>query len=92
MEVFFYLLGRLLYYLLSAVQLFMLIRAVLSWFPGEPGGVLVNFLYAVTETVIAPVRFLLERFRVVRESPIDLSFFATFLLLSLMQIILQTAL
>ena len=89
MEIFFYLLARLFYYLIGAVEICLLIRAVLSWFPGEFEGAFIDFLYTVTETVVAPMRFLLERFESVRQSPIDLSFFATVLVLSFVQIGLQ---
>ena len=85
METFFYLLARLFYYLIGAVEICLLIRAVLSWFQGA----FIDFLYTVTETVVAPMRFLLERFETVRQSPIDLSFFATVLVLSFVQIGLQ---
>ena len=54
MEIFFYLLARLFYYLIGAIEICLLIRAVLSWFPGEFEGALINFLYTVTEAVAAP--------------------------------------
>ena len=71
--------------ILEAVQLCMFITAILSWFPpsGEEGPIR-RFLNTVTEFFVAPVRSFLERFEFVRRSPIDLSFFATFILLSLL--------
>lgn len=45
--------------LLFAYLLVLFVRIVLSWFPLEPGGTMAtvhNFLYAVTEPVLAPVR------------------------------------
>lgn len=75
---------RTLLLLIEALQLLMLVRAVMSWFPpssGRPGPIRA-FVTGVTEMVIAPVRLLLDRFDFVRRSPIDIAFLVTFLLLS----------
>ncbi len=73
---------------LSALQLLMFIRAILSWLPIDDDHAFVIFVYNITEIVIFPVRTILERSETVASMPIDLSFFVTFILLS----ILQTAL
>lgn len=62
----------------------MFVRAVLSWFPSNGEGVLDNFVFALTEPFIVPVRALLERIEWVRNAPIDVSFFITFLIISLL--------
>lgn len=69
----------------DALQIMMLIRAFLSWFPPSDGngGPIRNFIYVVTETFIAPVRAFLERYDWARRSPLDISFLVTYLLLSL---------
>lgn len=69
----------------DALQLLMLVRAVLSWFPPSDGkgGPVRNFIYVVTETFIAPVRSFLDRYDWARRSPLDISFLVTYLLLSL---------
>ena len=68
--------------LILALQMAMFIRAIFSWFPmGE--NKFTDFLYAVTEPVILPVRMLFERLGWFQNIPIDISFFVTFLLLSL---------
>ena len=79
-------LGRTLFLLCEAVQLLMLVRAVMSWFPPADGrgGPIRNFIYGLTEIFVAPVRALLDRFEWARRSPIDISFLITFLLLSLL--------
>lgn len=79
-------LGRTLFLLCEAVQLLMLVRAVMSWFPPADGrgGPIRNFIYALTEIFVMPVRALLDRFEWSRRSPIDISFLVTFLLLSLL--------
>ncbi len=73
---------------LSALQLLMFARAILSWLPIDEGSPLLTFLHAVTEPFILPVRAVLERFEFFASSPIDLSFFVTFLLLSFLQSLL----
>lgn len=71
-----------------ALEVMMFIRAVLSWLPVDDDSPVVNFVYMMTEPIIAPVRILLERFDFVRRLPIDLSFFVAFILLSVVQTLL----
>lgn len=68
--------------LILALQLAMFIRAIFSWFPMDENK-FTDFLYAVTEPVILPVRLLFERLGWFQNLPIDISFFVTFLILSL---------
>ena len=64
----------------------MLIRAILSLF--TDGGVILSFVYSITEPVIIPVRKVLEKFNVSSALPIDLSFLITYLLLSVLSTVL----
>ena len=73
--------------ILSVFQLAMLIRAIMSWFPGDSNKFEI-FLYAITEPLILPVRKLFERLNWFQELPIDVSFFVTYLLLSLLLVLL----
>jgi uncharacterized protein YggT (Ycf19 family) len=75
---------------IDAVQLCMFIHAILSWVAPTGGevGPFRGFINAVTDIVTYPVRLFLERFEWARRSPLDLSFFITFLLLSLLSTIL----
>jgi uncharacterized protein YggT (Ycf19 family) len=73
--------------ILSVFQLAMLIRAIMSWFPGDSNKFEV-FLYAITEPLILPVRKLFERLNWFQELPIDVSFFVTYLLLSIVLVLL----
>ena len=76
--------------LIVALEFAMFLRALLSWFmPGNDNAV-TEFLYTVTEPVIMPVRTVLERFEAIRNLPIDISFFATYLLLILVQYLLPS--
>ena len=64
-----------------ALQLLM--RAILSWMPMDEDNAVENFLYSVTEPVIMPVRSVIEHFGWFEGLPIDMSFFITFILLSI---------
>lgn len=85
----------LIYFLVSAVHLFLTIehllflaRAIISWLFMAEEGVIPNFLYAMTEPLILPVRALLDRFESIRDFPIDVPFLVTVLLMSLVQMML----
>jgi uncharacterized protein YggT (Ycf19 family) len=73
--------------ILSALQLAMLVRAILSWFPSAPDK-LESFLYAVTEPLIMPIRKLFEKLNWFQGMPIDMSFFATYLILTVLLLVL----
>ncbi len=73
---------------LGALQLLMFARAIISWLPIDEDSSIPAFLHAVTEPFILPVRAILDRFEFFASSPIDLSFFITFLLLSALQSLL----
>ena len=90
MTAFIYVVTKLVSVFLGAEQLLMMFRAVLSWLPVDEDSDISNFLFAMTEPVIYPVRMLLDRFEGLDEFPIDLSFIISFMLLSLVQMILPT--
>ena len=73
--------------LLSAVQLAMLVRAILSWFPMD-GNRFTDFLYGITEPFIYPVRMLFEKLNWFQNLPIDVSFMVTYLLLTVLIMLL----
>ena len=78
--------------LLSAMELCMLVRALLSWFPIRDDNPILRFVCMVTEPLIAPIRALFDRMGWFRNFPIDISFFAAFLLLSFVNGMLGAAL
>ncbi len=69
--------------LIGIIQILMLIRAVVSWLPGADG--LYDILCAVTEPIIYPVRALCDAVGLSFNLPIDIPFFLTFILLSLIE-------
>lgn len=87
----------LIYLLVSAVRFFLvieqllfLVRAILSWIFMDQEGKVMNFLYRVTEPLILPARVLLGRIDGMNEIPIDIPFFVTVILLSVVQLLLPT--
>ena len=83
MEAALYVMRTVAFYFLMALLAAMFVRAICSWLPfGE--NVIENIAYAVTEPFIIPVRFLLERIEWVKNAPLDVSFFVTFLIISLL--------
>ncbi len=83
-----YILQMTLSVLLGALELLMLGRAILSWLPIDEDNPLVRFLHTMTEPVIYPVRVFLERFDLFQGLPIDMSFFFTFILISILSMMI----
>ena len=73
--------------LLSAIQLAMLVRAILSWFPIDSNR-FIDFLYGITEPFIVPIRALFQRLNWFQSLPIDVSFMVAYLLLSIISMLL----
>ncbi len=73
---------------LDAVSLAMLIRMLLPLFRDAEGSKFYTFLGCITEPFIAPVRFLMVKFNLLQNSPIDWSFTVTYLVIALVQMLL----
>lgn len=87
MELFIFIVKAIADGILMAVQIALIVRAVMSWFPfGD--NVISDIAYAVTEPLIIPVRRVLERFEAVRNFPIDIAFFVTFMIVSILSTLL----
>ena len=67
---------------LAAIELCMLLRAILSFF-ADPESPLLSFCYAVTEPVILPFRVMLSRFESLDSIPLDIPFLVTYVVLAL---------
>ena len=68
--------------ILDILLLLMFLRAVISWFPDISETRFGDFLFTVTEWVISPVRQLFEVMGIDAPFVIDIPFFVTFILLS----------
>ena len=74
--------------LLYAMELFLIIRAIMSWFPGGIDNKIYDFLFYVTEPLVSFVRGIVVKFRALREFPIDLSYlFSYFLIWILLELL-----
>lgn len=73
--------------ILTVLQLAMLLRAILSWFPMEPNG-FTDFLFGITEPIIYPIRALFNRLNWFQNSPIDISFSVAYILLFVISMLL----
>ena len=58
-----------------ALDVFLIIRAVMSWFPDVSESRFGDFIYCVTEPLAGFVRNILYKFPIFRDSPIDFSVF-----------------
>ena len=81
----FYLLKTTVSVLISALEVAMLVRAILSWFDPMQEGRLSVFLLTVTEPVILPIRALCNKMHWFEGFPLDIPFLITALLLSFLQ-------
>ena len=68
--------------ILDILLLLMFLRAVISWFPDISETRFGDFLFTVTEWIISPVRQLFEVMGIDAPFVIDIPFFVTFILLS----------
>lgn len=87
MELFVELLEMAVLLFLELMGYVIVLRSLLSLFASEDSKVL-EFCYAVSEPVIAPVRLLLNRIPALEDSMIDFSSVAAFLLLTIIRIFL----
>ena len=72
---------------LTVIQLAMLVRAIMSWFPMD-GNRFTDFLFAITEPFIYPVRMLFDKLNWFTGLPIDVSFLVTYIIISILLMIL----
>ena len=84
MEATLYILRTVAFYFLMVLLAAMFVRAIFSWLPLSGENVIENIAIAITEPFIIPVRFILERIEWIRNAPLDISFFITLLIISLL--------
>lgn len=75
--------------LVKTVSMCMCVRALLSWFELNPENKLVKLLYAMTEPAVSPVRTLFYKKNWFQDTPIDMSFTATFFIIYLVEIFME---
>ena len=75
---------------ISALELLIMARAIVSWFPIDEDGPILHFLYLTTEPFLAPLRALLERISSLRDLPMDLAPFLAVMILMIVKTLLPT--
>jgi uncharacterized protein YggT (Ycf19 family) len=78
--------------LLSALDIAMFGRAILSWIDPMSDGPLASFLYAITEPIILPFRKLFEKMNWFVGVPIDMAFFFAMISIIILQTVLEALL
>ena len=67
--------------LISALQLFIIARTIISLIMPDVENALIGFVFYVTEPVLMPVRLIIEKIPSLRDLPIDLSPIITYFIL-----------
>ncbi len=75
--------------LLDALQIGFFLRAIFSWFDPMRESRFSGFLFAFTEPIIIPIRILCEKKRWFENTPIDVPFMLTMLMLILVQTLFE---
>ncbi len=73
---------------LRVYELLFIVRALLSWFPGANTGGIGEFLYAVTEPILAPIREILWKIPFLQGIPIDFSVLVAYILIDVIRSII----
>ncbi len=92
MKIAVYLLVRTLIVLIDFLEVAMFVRAILSWFDPTGEWKISVFLFAVTEPLILPLRRLCEKMNWFQRVPLDIPFMLTWLILMVVQVVLQVLL
>ncbi len=80
------LLRNVVYVALRALIFCLFLRAILSWLPDSDDWAISDFLFAITEPFLIPVRNLLDRSSFFSGLPIDLSLFVVTLILVVLSV------
>lgn len=83
-----YLVRRTAFLLIDVLQLLMIVMALMSWIPQLRESRVYQIISTLVEPVIDPFRRLLRRIPGLDRFPLDLSFLAAFLVLTLLQSLL----
>ena len=87
--IFLYLLATTLDFLIGAIVLLMLARSILSLFMFDiEENRVMNFIYAITDAVCTPARFVCDRMGWFQDTPLDMPHMITFLVLMVMRLLI----
>lgn len=88
METIFYFLAKCVQILLDIVSLSMMVRAIMPIFADVEESGFYALTVAITEPFVAPVRFLFAKLNIGQDTPVDMAFFATYIILWVLGIFL----
>lgn len=88
LEIFLYIFAKTVQVILSVVSFAMLVRMIIPFFTNPEESKLYTLAAYVSEPFIAPVRFLLYKLNIGQDSPFDWAFFATYLIIWLLELLL----
>ncbi len=88
LESFIYVVVTTLRYIVIAMQMLLIVDAVLSWLPLDDDNPISQIVYLLTAPIVLPIRALLERFGLFQELPIDLSNLIGIIILSIFEMFL----
>lgn len=88
METIFYFLAKCVQILLDIVSLSMMVRAIMPIFADVEESGFYALTVAITEPFVAPVRFLFAKLNIGQDTPMDMAFFATYIILWVLGIFL----
>ena len=80
--------ARIISILLDAVVLAMILRVIMPFIVDVEENRFYLFLTVISEPFVMPVRFLLAKFNILQDSPIDWSFTFTYIMISIIQALL----
>jgi uncharacterized protein YggT (Ycf19 family) len=87
-ETIFYFLAKCVQILLDIVSLSMMLRAIMPIFADVEESGFYALTVAITEPFVAPVRFLFAKLNIGQDTPMDMAFFATYIILWVLGIFL----
>lgn len=90
METVFYILAKCVRCLLDVVSLAMMLRAIMPIFADVEDSGFYALTVAVTEPFVAPIRYIFDKFGIAQDTPMDMAFFASYLILWVLDLFLPS--
>lgn len=88
MEITLYLLAKSVRIFLDVISLAMMVRVILPLFADVESSPIFALTVAITEPIVIPVRILLQKLGIGQNTPIDMGFMATYLILFIIDLFL----
>ena len=76
-----YVLSATVHLMISAVLFAMMARVIMSFIPNAQDTKFFAFVFMISEPIIIPIRFLLYKLNLFQDTPLDISFLLTYIIL-----------